>query len=225
MRVARRYEAPRPAPEVAVSTLTVPDALLAWGRHPERALRWTRDWAREVAELAETSRSRPLNEREGEIFLSRLEALVCEAIQADRHDLLTGLDMQTAEWLGLSYSFPFDGQKLTVGKNGVFSWAEVRLLTSAFQAATEARRQGAETPDPSQLARAAVRVKSLLSGIFPDARIGEIGPEGQDLPCASCGEADFSVKITTDYGSVYCSPCWRSKVESYSIPAPRNKKR
>lgn len=227
MRVARRHQAPPPPPVEAVSTLTVPDALLAWGRDPERALRWSRDWAREVEELADASKRRPLTEREGEVFLSRLEALVCEAIHADRPDLLTGLDMQTAEWLGLSYSFPFDGQRLTIGQGGAFSWSEVRVLTAAFQAATKAREAGAEVPDPSALPRAAVRVKSLLASIFPDAEIGEVRPDEEDSACASCGGAGSSVKITTDYGAVYCSACWREKIQSSSFnpPAPRNRKR
>lgn len=228
MRFARRHEPAQPAPrEEAVSTLKVPDALIAWGREPDRAMRWSRDWAREVQELAEASERRPLTEQDGEIFLSRLEALVCEAIHADRPDLLTGLDMQTAEWLGLSYTFPFDGQRLTVGKGGVFSWSEVRVLTSAFQAATTARESGGHAPDPSRLGRAAVRVKSLLSGVFPDAEISEIRPDEEDSACSSCGEGGFPVKITTDYGAVYCSPCWRDKtqVPKLNQPAPRNRKR
>lgn len=227
MRVARR-QAPAPPPPVeAISTLTVPDALIAWGRDPERAVQWPRDWAREVAELADASTRRPLTEREGEVFLSRLEALVCEAIRADRPDLLTGLDMQTAEWLGLSYSFPFDGQQLTIGKGGVFSWSEVRVLTSAFQAATKARETGVQGPELSALPRAAVRVKSLLAAVFPDAEIGEVRPDEEDFACASCGEVGSSVKITTDYGAVHCSPCWREKIQSASFnqPAPRNRKR
>lgn len=227
MRVARRQPVQPPPPVEAVSTLTVPDALIAWGREPDRAMRWSRDWAREVAELAEASKRRPLTEREGEIFLSRLEALVCEAIHADRPDLLTGLDMQTAEWLGLSYSFPFDGQKLTVGRNGLFSWSEVRVLTSAFQAARSAREAGIQAPDPADLGRVAVRVKAMLAAAFPDAEIGEAEPEDEDSACASCGGVGFAVKIMTDYGAVHCSPCWRDKIQSASFnqPAPRNRKR
>lgn len=228
MRFARRHEPAQPAPrEEAVSTLKVPDALIAWGREPERAMRWSRDWAREVQELAEASERRPLTEPEGEVFLSRLEALVCEAIHADRPDLLTGLDMQTAEWLGLSYTFPFDGQLLTVGKGGALSWSEVRVLTSAFQAATGARQARFSGPDPSHLGRAAVRAKNMISAVFPDAEISEIRPEEEDSACASCGEGGLSVKITTDYGAVYCSPCWRDKIQVYPLnrPAPRNRKR
>lgn len=222
MRV-RRQEQESPAPEPAVSTLVVPDALIAWGRDPERAVGWPRDWAREVEELAARGREQALSEAEGERLLSRLEALVGEAVLAGRSDLLVGIDVQTAEWLRLSCEFPFDGQRVSVGRDGTFSWSEVRVLSSAFESARANEIEG--SPDPAKIARAAVRAKNLVSQVFPDATIFAVEPETDEAPCASCGAPLPSVRITTESDFVYCSPCWRSKIEADpTLPTPRNRR-
>lgn len=223
MRV-RRPRPPPPPPELAISTLTVPDALIAWGREPERAMGWPRDYAREVAELASQGHDLPLSEADAERLLSRLEALAVEAVRAGRHDLLLGLDVQTAEWLGLTYEIPLDGQRVSVGRDGTLTWSEVRVLSSAYEAAIVARESGG--PDPSRLARAAVRAKNLVFSVFPGALIESVGPEEPDPPCASCGQPLRSVKIDA-LDQLYCAPCWRLKTARPDCdpPAPRNRRR
>ena len=222
MRV-RRQE-PAPTPEPAVSTLVVPDALIAWGREPERAMGWSRDYAREVAEFAARGREHPLSETDAECLLSRLEALAVEAVRAGRGDLLLGLDVQTAEWLGLTYEIPLDGQRVSVGRDGTLTWSEVRVLSSAYEAAIVARESGG--PDPSRLARAAVRAKNLALSVFPGALIELVGPEEPDPPCASCGQPLRSVKIDA-LDQLYCAPCWRLKTARPDCdpPAPRTRRR
>jgi len=221
MRV-RRQE-PAPTPEPAVSTLVVPDALITWGREPERAMGWSRDYAREVAELAARGREHPLSETDAERLLSRLEALAVEAVRAGRGDLLVGIDVQTAEWLRLSCEFPFDGQRVSVGRDGTFSWSEVRVLSSAFESARANEIEG--SPDPAKIARAAVRAKNLVSQVFSDATIFALEPETDEAPCASCGAPLPSVRIATESDFVYCSPCWRSKIEADpTLPTPRNRR-
>lgn len=216
-----RRSPPSPEPERAISTLVVPDALIAWGRDPERALAWPIDWAREVEEIADRGRDRPLSDRDTERLLSRLEALAVEAVRAGRSDLLLGLDVQTAEWLGLSVEVPLDGQRVSVGRDGLLSWSELRVMSAAYEASVVA----GDGSDPSTLARAAVRAKNLVAAVFPEARIESIEPEQSDSVCAACGETLSSVKIDA-LDRMYCSPCWRVKAaRAMDPPVPRNRRR
>ena len=209
-----------PPPNRAESTLTVPDELLEWGRAPERVVTWSRDWAREVADLAARSLEAPLDEKATERFLSRLEALVVEAIRAGRPDLLTGLDVQTAEWLGLQYAFTLaDGTPLTIGSEGQFGWSEVRVLTEAFQHATLAKQLREEGsggdgwPEPDGLGRLAVRGLGLVREVFPSARVSEARPVAS-FACVACGTEEGSTRVEVDGGALYCSACWSAKTEA-----------
>lgn len=212
MRVARNFAAKpkqnQPLFEVT-STLTVPDELLAWGREPERALSWPRDWARDVTELARRSETEPLDEKLCETFLCRLEGLVDEAVRAGRSDLLVGLDVQTAEWLDLKFSLPVGDRQVSLGRTGDFSWSEVRRLAEARSTAVAAQEAGKPTPDPAAIGKVVLRAKDLLAEVFPTAQIGAIEPEPEEPDsCAACREPLGCVSLDADQETKYCLRCW-----------------
>lgn len=201
------------APPSAESTLTVPDALLDWGSDPTRVVSWSRDWSREVRDLASRSLDSPLGDKDTQKLLARLEALVVEAIRAGRPDLLLGLDMQTAEWLGLNYSFEdTSGRRLSFGSEGAFGWAEVRVLTEAFKCATLAKQLRAEGsggegwPEPEGLGALALHLL-MVREEFPSARIAEAGPPAS-FACEVCGDTGGVTRIEVAPGVFYCRACW-----------------
>jgi len=227
----QRKPAAEPPPK-AVSTLAVPDALLEWGRDPSRVVGWSRDWAQEVAELAAASAVAPLTESATQRFLARLEALVAEAVAAGRSDLLVGLDIQTAEWLGLKYSATVNGRSVEFGKGGDFEWSEVRVLTVAYQDAVEAKRLQVESdvqtedasveseePDPEKLGPSALNAMDLVRGVFPSAKVAAAHPT-QPLACCACGDTSGSARVEADLGSLYCWTCWSQKTGAYVLSAP-----
>jgi hypothetical protein len=215
----RNREAPPPPPK-SISTLQVPDALLEWGRDPARVVTWSRDWAQEVAALAAASEDAPLTESVTQRLLARLEALVAEAVAAGRADLLVGLDMQTAEWLGLQYGVTVGDRRVALGKGGDFDWSETRVLTEAHQRAVETKQlqSSPEDPDPAALASVALRAMDLVHEVFPGAKLSAAGPTGT-FACVACGDTSGSVRVETDFESEYCRACWSKKTQ-LAVRAP-----
>ena len=215
-RSTRPRQEPPPPPR-GESVLTIPDALLAWGRDAARAVTWARDWAQEVTELVARSEQAPLDERATEELLSRLEGLVVEAIRFERSDLLEGLDIQTMEWLGLAVTFDMSGESVSVGREGTFTWSEVRVLHQAWEQALLAKRLreegsgGEGYPPPEPLGAMALRSLKLLRSEWPEARIGDVTPSEEHV-CISCAKLLTTLAIELDGDLHYCGACWSENI-------------
>lgn len=217
-----------PPPSKAESVLTVPDALLDWGREPSRVVDWPRDWAAEVRELAAHSENGALDEKLTQQLLSRLEALVVEAIRAGRSDLLVGLDVQTMEWLGLAVAFESGADTVTIGRAGTFSWSEVRVLHEAWEHAVLAKRLREEGSggeghlDPESLQAATAKVARVMNAIREewedlDARISSVAPS-EEHTCVSCEGALGVTSVELEGDLRYCGHCWSERID---LPAKR----
>jgi len=176
--------------------LRIPDELLDWGREAVRAVRFASPWAHDIDALMQRAADRPLNTRETEALLSRLEALCAEAIRAGRGELLRGFDLLTAEWLGLSYSFETSDGRVEFGRHAAWSYSELRVILAA--------------EDPRQALAAAQQVKGLVAEVFPHARVSAIIDSEETAACFSCGSRDVATMIALSTGSCYCGPCYRA---------------
>lgn len=217
-----------PPPSKAESVLTVPDALLDWGREPSRVVGWPRDWAAEVRELAVRSEEGALDEKLTQQLLSRLEALVVEAIRAGRSDLLVGLDVQTMEWLGLAVTFEVGDAPVTVGRTGTFSWSEVRVLHEAWEHAVLAKRLREEGsggdgyPEPEQLRSATAKMVKVMNAIREewsdlDVRVATVLPSEEHV-CISCDRVLGVTSVELEGDLRYCGRCWSQRIDQ---PAKR----
>ena len=179
--------------------ITIPDALLDWARTPSNAIHMRVDYARQIDDLL--SDNETLTPKQTERLLDLLEGLCCEAILHDQDNLLTGFDTFTAEWLGLHFTL---SDNTTVGCNGDWTFQEV-----------EAVRQ-CQTPDDAM--RVAMQVKDLVSGVFPEARIGAIiDAETTGPVCAGCGMSDASIMLTLETGGEYCRSCWTDLTTRFAL--------
>lgn len=204
------------APKTATSTLpvhelTIPDALLAWGSDPKICLSWPRPWAQEVAELVARAAKAPLEPEATERLLDALDALCACAARQGRHDLLAGIDMLSAEWLNMTYVFERGGRRVTLGRNGTWTYQEMRLVLAQ--------------DDPAEALRRAEVVKDLIGDVFPNAQIGgmmSVDEEGDpSWECAGCGDRENPVMLSTDTGGQICGSCY-SQVRA---PWPKVEKR
>lgn len=193
-----------------IHQLTIPDALIEWGKQPEVAVHFPRPWAHQVEEIL--SDKQPLKTKVTDRLLARLEALCHEAIRQDQGHLLLGFDLFTAEWLGLVFLWGDGDKTVSVGRGKDWSYQEVRALI--------------ECPTGSEALGFCAEAKSLVSDVFPRARIGAIidAQEAEPDVCASCGEADSLVMLTLDSGSRYCFRCW-SILTNDEPPVERKKGR
>lgn len=189
-------------------TLHIPDALIEWGKDPALASRWPRPWAHDIETLLDASRKQDcaLTDRETERLMNLTGALVAEALRSGRADLLGGLDLRSAEWIGLSYQFTLaDGREVTLGAKGRYSWSEMREVLAQ--------------DDPKAAVAFMETCKNLLADSFPSARLTELC---KDLParlCATCGDELDGGIVETD-GAAHHQRCWLNMVN----PAPLSEK-
>ena len=187
-----RKEPARPPPPV--HELTIPDELVAWGKDPARARSWAAPWGHEVEKMLKLGAEKVLNGRETEALLSRLEALCIEAIRAGQDALLVGIDLFTADWLGLRYTFETKDGPVTLGKD--VSYAELHTMI--------------ESGVDQEGVAFALACKRLVTDAFPQAQIGAIidAKEAAAEACFGCGTTDAMVMLSMETGSQYCAPCW-----------------
>lgn len=193
-----------PPPELAEARLTIPDALVAWAQDTDRQIGWTRPFGNEVAEILRDALEDPLMPPALERLLSRLEAIVSAAIREGRSDLLTGFDLQTAEWLGLHIHAETPRGHLHIGPDP---------RTQAFDGKAEppwTYREIRVVYDAK--GRAAVdlawKAKELLLETFPDARIDSLEHDPPVVTCLACGKPAGSVMMAVDGGGEYHARCW-----------------
>lgn len=183
----------------------VPDELLSWGMTSEVASAWRRPWAHEVAKIVERAAGRTLTVRDRERFLSRLEALCAEAIRAGRGDLLLGLDVVTAELLGVVVELP-SGR--TVGAEGV-SFAEALVLRQS-----EGSDQGVER---------VMAARDMVRHVFPGATVRSVQQKAPS--CDRCGSEGGALMYEMSFGANYCHACWSELTRSSAVPLNEAKKR
>jgi hypothetical protein len=208
MAYRHRPPAPRPAPPLAEARLTIPDALVAWACDNDRQIAWSRPFGNDVAQILRDAYEAPLMPDATERLLSRLDAIVSAALREGRGDLLTGFDLQTAEWLGLHFHVDTPRGPLHVGPDP---------RTQAFEDKPEppwTYREVRVVYDATE--RAAVdlawKAKELLLDSFPDTRISSLEHEPPVVRCCACGEPAGSVMLATDSGAEYHSRCWLEMV-------------
>ncbi len=197
-----------PAPELSEIRLTIPDALLAWAREPDRQIPWPHPYGDEAVALVQAAQEAPLLPDATERLLSRLDAIVSAAIAAGRGDLCLGFDLQTAEWLGLHLRLDTERGPLHIGPtpqrhrlppedqgNAPWLWTyrEVRVVFEAKE-------------------RAAVdlawKAKQAFADVFPGAFIADLEHERVAAPCVACGLPAGSIMMTTAAGFEYHYTCW-----------------
>lgn len=204
---ARRQQGEPVAPPV-IHELTIPDALIAWGKLNGR--RWPKPWGHEVERFVKLGADRHLTGAETGALLSRLEALCVEAIRAGEQQLLLGLDLFTCSWLRLRFSFESDGRKIVFGET--FSYGELHELLAS----------GA----PHEAVKLALQSKELLNDVFPRAKIDAIiDADAASDACFGCGEGGHAVMFTLETGSVYCTKCWSYLTEKWPTPEELGLKR
>ena len=183
----------KPSPKRQVHELTIPDELIAWGKANGRA--WAKPWGHEVDRLIRLAQREPLQRQETETLLARLEALCIEAIRAGQQRLLLGLDLYTADWLGLRFSFEGPDGPIVFGKT--VSYSELHEFLAAKSS-------------PGAIAFA-MRCKTLVNDVFPQAQIDAIiADDAVSDACFDCGTKDATVMVALDTGSHYCQRCWTS---------------
>jgi hypothetical protein len=193
-----------PEPELREARLTIPDALIAWARDTDRQIAWPHPYGHEVAAILAAAVDSPLMPDALERLLSRLDFIVSAAITAGRSDLLTGFDLQTAEWLGLHIHVETARGHLHVGPDP---------RTRSFEGASEppwTYRElrivfDAKEPAAVDLAWAA---KQMLNDVFPTSRIDELEQDKPIVTCVACGLPAGSVMMATDSGDEYHAKCW-----------------
>jgi hypothetical protein len=169
-------------------TLRIPDELLAWGRQDDVAVGFASPWAHDIESLLARAAGRTLPPRLTETLMSYMEA-----IRAGRGDLLRGIDMLTAEWLGLTYRFDTADGPVEFGRTGQWTYRELRVVLAS--------------DNPREALAAAQRCKSLVTEVFPQARVSAIIPGGGPAPCDGCGTTDAVAMMSLSTGSQYCGPC------------------
>ena len=182
--------------------LTIPDELIEWGADPAVSITMPRPWAHQVAELVSQSEVEPLSTADTERLLGRLEGLIGCAIDAGRSDLLLGIDLLTAEWLGMVFTWHAGEHEMQIGRGERWNYQELRELLGSS--------------DPRKAAKDCERVKSAASAAFPDARIGEIIGRTQSTHCEGCGLVDEMMMITMTSGNSYCMSCYDDLTRSMS---------
>lgn len=201
---SRHRAAANPEPILAEATLTIPDALIAWAQDSARQLAWAHPYGQEVAALIAQAAEAPLPPEGTSRLLNRLEAVASAAIAEGRGDLLLGLDLQTAERLGLHIRVETPRGPLHIGpdprsrlfegmREPAWTFSEVRLVVEA--AATEA-------------VDLAWKAKQMLMEVFPGARIDSLEHDRIEAPCSACGGPARSVMLSTDGGFSYHYHCW-----------------
>jgi hypothetical protein len=139
--------------------------------------------------------------------MARLEALCFEAIAAGEQDLLLGLDMLTASWLGLRFTFETVEGPFTLGED--LDYGELDRLV--------------ESGSPGGAAFA-LRCKRIVSEVFPRARIDASIERESPIACFGCGAQESAVMLSLDTGSDYCRKCWRDLTDMAPSKAPAGKK-
>ena len=180
--------------------LSIPDALLAWGKEQAAAEGWRRSWAHEAERLAAAGKEAPLSDKQATALLSRLEALLHAASEADRADLLDDLDLFTAEWLGLRFELTLpDGREVSIGRGAQWNYQEVRALLDSGK--------------PKEALALVEQTKTLVTETFPAARVASVvDTDDEQRVCEGCGQRLATVMLTLDSGSGYCSKCWVSMI-------------
>lgn len=177
-----------------IHELRVPDSLIEWAKDPERARSWTRPWGHILARMLRYAETHTLSPRECESVLTTLEAVCVEAIRAGEHELLLGIDLLTADWLGLVFDVEMkDGSTVSFGED--FAYSELHVLVDA----------GPECVPAAQ------KAKALVSEVFPQAKIDAM-IRTEEMPpdeCAGgCGTRGARVMVTLDKGNRYCRRCY-----------------
>lgn len=193
--------------------VTVPDGLLEWATQPEVEVRFGGSWGTSLRDLVRRGERTPLTHRETEHLLSLVTAVCREAVRAGRQDLVSGLDMFLAEWIGLAYTLTTkDGRQVEIGRRGRYTWSELRTIM--------------ETDDPKSALAFAEKAKDLLE-VFPGARIGSMCDQSEQAgeSCGSCGSRDAQVMLATEHGTHYCGKCWASLTEVRPASTSRKAKR
>jgi len=230
-RMPQAASEPRDAANVVEHVLTVPEALLAWAAEPARAIAMARPYAAEVTQLLSRGE---LSQPETEVLLNRLEAIASEAVREGRADLLVGLDVQTAEWLGLTFVVEAAHGPMEVGPDPATQAFPAREPEWTFG---EVAVVAAAGPDAVDLA---VRAKALLAQAFgPDA-----DEDGRDFTCPriravtlaepesciACAGPLRAVSVRSSAGA-YCVRCWSeltSRLPSHLVEilqkAPKSKR-
>jgi hypothetical protein len=178
-----------------IQTLSVPDDLIRWGKDPEVAVHFASPWAHEVEELAFQSQVKPLDSKILKRFFSRLEGLCAAALQADRHELLLGFDMWTAEYLGLRYRFETSTGPVTLGARQDWTYGEMRVVLAASA--------------PKEAFERLVEAKRFLADVFPTARVESVSNEGPSVSCSGCGTVGGTAMVELTTGGAFCTNCWR----------------
>lgn len=213
--VTRRRRPEPERPPLPVHELAIPDDLIAWGK--ENARSFVHPWGQEVERLVQQGQDAPLDPNATERLLARLEALCFAAIRVGRGDLLLGLDIFTADWLGLVFEFErSDGTKAGFGKGQTWSYQELHALV--------------ETGMTSGSARFVEQCKAAVAGVFPRGQIRGIVHRGETpLRCAGCGCEDAVTWVEMQSGSSYCGTCYSDLVKPWpkipGVNAPREKKK
>jgi len=193
--------------------VTVPDGLLEWATQPEVEVRFGGSWGTSLRELVRRGERTPLTHRETEHLLSLVTAVCREAVRAGRQDLVSGLDMFLAEWIGLSYTLTTeDGRPIEIGRKGRYTWSELRTIM--------------DTDDPRSALAFAEKAKDLLEA-FPGVRIGSMHDQSELIgdSCASCGGGDSQVMLATEHGTHHCGKCWVSLTGNRPASPSRKAKR
>jgi len=191
---ADRHEG-EPVDTSVEATVKIPDELLVWG--DSQQLAWLRPWSSEVREML--ALPQPLAPEQTERLLSRLEALVHEAVVASRQDLVLGLDLFTAELLGMSVTFDSPHGKVEVGRNAAWAYHELTVVMGASE--------------PKAAAKAAAKAKALLADEFPGVRISGVFRQ-EDEKCTVCGDdVSESTALIEMEGGLICRGCWQYMTE------------
>lgn len=182
----------------------IPDELLKWGKSPV-STRFARPWATELERLSARQIS---DEREFRELMSNFEALCVEAVRANRPELLDGVDLLSAEYIGLKYKFEFLGKQIGVGHGERYSWSELRGIL--------------ETDDPESALMAVDRAKTLLEQAFPHARLQVHDAREVQVSCSACQTTTSRVMLDTAQSSL-CGPCWVTLTDAKPLTFKRKR--
>lgn len=175
--------------------LSVPNILVAWGKDPEVAIHFASPWAHEVEELALQSHVRPLDGKVLNRFFARLEGLCAAALRAERHELLLGFDMWTAEYLGLRYRFETAAGLVTLGARQDWTYEEMRVVLAVSE--------------PKEAFERMVEAKQFLAEVFPAARVESVTDAPLSDSCSGCGSVEGVARVGLKSGGMFCTTCWR----------------
>ena len=182
----------------------IPDELLEWGKSPI-CTRFARPWATEIEKLCASPIAEERKYRE---LMSMLEALCVEAIRANRRDLLDGIDLLSAEYIGIKYKFEFFGKMIGIGHGERYSWSELRGVLA--------------TADPESALLAVDRAKALLEQAFPRARLEVHDAQEVQAVCSACQTTTARVMLDTAQSSL-CGPCWVTLTDAKPLTFKRKR--